>query len=62
MTLSILATALTALLAGGHADVAPDDTTVVLQGVTVSGQRQREFQMRTSKSAGESSHDNLQQH
>ena len=62
MTLSILATALTALLAGGHADVAPDDTTVILQGVTVSGQRQRDFQMRTSQSAVQVSHDYLQQH
>ena len=62
MTLSILATTLATLLAGSHADVAYDDTTVVLQGVTVSGQRQRDFQMQTSQSAVQVSHDYLQQH
>ena len=43
--------------------VVPDDSTVVeLKGVTVSGQRQRDFQMRTSQSAVQVSHDYLQQH
>jgi len=40
----------------------PADTTIALQGVTVSGQRQREFQMRSSQSAVQISHDYLQQH
>ena len=61
MTTSILAVALMAIVAGST-DVAPDDTTVVLQGVTVSGQRQRDFQMRSSQSAVQISHDYLQQH
>ena len=62
MTTSILAAALMVCAVGGHADVAPDDTTVVLKGVTVSGQRQRDFQMRSSQSAVQISHDYLQQH
>ena len=66
MTTSILAIALTAFMAGGTQSpedyVAPDDTTVVLKGVTVSGQRQRDFQMRSSQSAVLVSHDYLQQH
>ena len=40
----------------------PTDTTIALQGVTVNGQRQREFQMRSSQSAVQISHDYLQQH
>ena len=62
MTTSILAVALTALTAVGNGDTAPEDTTVVLKGVTVSGQRQRDFQMRSSQSAVQVSHDYLQQH
>ena len=50
MTTSIWAMALTALVAGGTQEpedyVTPDDQTVVLRGVTVSGQRQRDYQMR----------------
>ena len=37
MTISILAATLMALAVGSADGVAPDDTTVVLQGVTVSG-------------------------
>ena len=55
MTSSILLAMLMAL-------AVPDDTTVVLQGVTVSGQRQHDFQMRSSQSAVQVSHDYLQQH
>ena len=62
MTISILAAALMALAVGSADGIAPDDTTVVLQGVTVSGQRQRDFQMRSSQSAVQVSHDYLQQH
>ena len=62
MTTSILAALLMACAAGGNADVAQGDTTVVLQGVTVSGQRQRDFQMRTSQTAVQVSHDYLQEH
>ena len=62
MTTSILAAALVALAAGGTVDMVHGDTTVVLQGVTVSGQRQRDFQMRSSQSAVQVSHDYLQQH
>ncbi len=40
----------------------PSDTTIALQGVTVSGQRQRDFQMRSSQSAVQISHDYMQQH
>ncbi len=62
MITSILTAALMACVANGHTYVAPEDTTVVLHGVTVSGQRQRDFQMRTSQSAVQVSHDYLQQH
>ena len=62
MTISTLAAALMALAAGSTVDVEPDDTTVVLQGVMVSGQRQHDFQMRSSQSAVQVSHDYLQQH
>ena len=62
MTTSILAATLMACVASGQENVAPDDTTVVLKGVTVSGQRQRDYQMRTSQSAVQVSHDYLQQH
>ena len=59
MTISILAAALMAFGAGNIEGVVPGDTTVVLQGVTVSGQRQRDFQMRSSQSAVQVSHDYL---
>ena len=62
MTLSVLAAALSVLMASGHAEVVPDDTTVVLKEVTVSGQQQRNYLMRTSQSAIQVSHDYLQQH
>ena len=62
MTTSILVAALMTLAAGNTNDIAPDDTTVVLKGVTVSGQRQRDFQMRSSQSTVQVSHDYLQQH
>ncbi|MCR5270111.1 MAG: TonB-dependent receptor [Prevotella sp.] len=62
MTLSILAAALSVLMASGHVEVVPDDTTVVLKEVTVSGQQQRNYLMRTSQSAIQVSHDYLQQH
>lgn len=59
MTTSIIATALAACVAGGH--VEHDDSVIVLHDVTVSGQRQREFQMRSSQSTVQVSHDYLQQ-
>ncbi len=63
MTSSILAAALMACVASAGADsTATADTTVVLKGVTVSGQRQRDFQMRISQTAVQVSHDYLQQH
>ena len=62
MTAYILAAALMAFVASGNVDAAPDDTTVVLREVTVKGQRQRDFQMRSSQSAVQVSHDYLQQH
>ena len=61
-TISLLAATLLACVADGHGGVPPGDTTVVLHEVTVSGQRQRDFQMRTSQSAVQVSHDYLQQH
>ena len=42
--------------------VSPPDTTVTLQNVTVKGQRQRDYQMRSSQSSVQVSHDYLQQH
>ena len=39
MTTPLLVAALMTLATGNTEDIAPDDTTVVLQGVTVSGQR-----------------------
>ena len=62
MTLSILAAALMVCVADNQSQIAPEDTTVVLRGVTVSGQRQRDYQMRSSQSAVQVSHDYLQQH
>ena len=53
---------ITSLLAVVLSLFEPADTTITLQGVTVSGQRQREFQMRSSQSAVQISHDYLQQH
>ena len=53
---------ITSLLAVALALSEPADTTITLQGVTVSGQRQRDFQMRSSQSAVQVSHDYLQQH
>ena len=53
---------ITSLLAVVLALSEPADTTITLQGVTVSGQRQRDFQMRSSQSAVQVSHDYLQQH
>ena len=50
------------LLAAGLIGCAANDTTVVLQGVTVSGQRQNDYQMRTSQSTIQVGHDYLQQH
>ena len=61
MTTSILAVALMACMAGADSP-ATTDTTVVLKGVTVKGQRQRDFQMRMSQTAVQVSHDYLQQH
>ena len=62
MTLSILAAALMAYVADGHGVVAPEDTTLVLHEMTVSGQRQRDYLMRSSQSTVQVSHDYLQQH
>ena len=62
MITSILTAALMACVAETRGCVAPEDTTVALHGVTVSGQRQRDFQMRTSQSAVQVSHDYLQEH
>ena len=53
---------ITSLLAVALAFSEPADTTIALQNVTVSGQRQRDFQMRSSQSAVQISHDYLQQH
>ena len=53
---------ITSLLAVVLSLFEPADTTITLQGVTVSGQRQRDFQMRSSQSAVQISHDYLQQH
>ena len=50
-----------ALLAAAMWTCAPADSTIALDGVTVTGQRQRDFQMRTSQSAVQISHDYLQQ-
>ena len=50
-----------ALLAAAMWICAPADSTIALDGVTVTGQRQRDFQMRTSQSAVQISHDYLQQ-
>ena len=61
MTTSIIATALAACVAGSNGYVAHDDSVIVLHDVTVSGQRQREFQMRSSQSTVQVSHDYLQQ-
>ncbi len=62
MTISILSAVFLACVVDSQKLVMPEDTTVVLGGVTVSGQRQRDFQMRTSQSAVQVSHDYLQQH
>lgn len=62
MTISILAATLMVGVASGHSQLAPDDTTVVLQGVTVSGQRQHDFQMRSSQSTVQVTHDYLREH
>lgn len=62
MRFSILAAALMTCVAGGYGQVVSEDTTVVLHEVIVSGQRQRDFQMRLSQSAVPVSHDYLQQH
>ena len=59
MTTSIIATALAACVAGGH--VEHDDSVIVLHDVTVSGQHQRDFQMRMSQSAVQVSKEYLQQ-
>ena len=61
MTTSIIATTLAACVAGSNGYVAHDDSVIVLNDVTVSGQRQREFQMRSSQSTVQVSHDYLQQ-
>ena len=53
---------ITSLLAVALSLMEPSDTTIALQGVTVSGQRQRDFQMRSSQSAVQISHDYMQQH
>ncbi len=52
---------ITLLLAAASLLCAVPDTTVTLKGVTVSGQRQHDYQMRTSQSAVQISHDYLQQ-
>jgi len=74
MTIPLLATALTAWVAsfdGGLGTVpavmdcsetTPDDTVIVLRSVNVSGQRQRDYQMRSSQSAVQVNSDYLQQH
>ncbi|UKK50445.1 TonB-dependent receptor [Prevotella sp. E13-17] len=62
MTFSILAASLSVVAASSYAEVVPDDTTVVLKEVTVSGQQQRNYLMRTSQTAIQVSHDYLQQH
>ena len=50
------------LLAAMLTVCAVPDTTVTLQNVTVKGQRQRDYQMRSSQSSVQVSHDYLQQH
>ncbi|MCR5180980.1 MAG: TonB-dependent receptor [Bacteroidaceae bacterium] len=62
MRLSILTAMLLACMVDGHCQVTPKDSAVVLHDVTVSGQRQRDFQMRSSQSAVQVSHDYLQEH
>ncbi len=60
MITNMLAAALMAFIGGGY-DVAPMDTTIELENVTVSGQRRRDYQMRTSQTAVQVNEDYLKQ-
>jgi len=59
--ISYIMTAALMVCGGGDYYQEPNDTTIQLQNVTVSGQRQRDYQMRTSQTALQVSNDYLQQ-